>query len=198
MSEMDSRSRILEAALDEFAAVGFAGARVDTIARLAGCNKQLLYHYFKDKNGLYEAVIERAMSSRPPIDFSSREPMGDQCTRVFEELMPKRQRWLRLLMWEALSIEDRELSAEKIRKEHAAQSIDDVKKAQDRGILTSEFEAPYIMLAMMSMCMYVFAFPQVVRVITGRSVADPEFRRNYLQVIRRMARTFLKDPPSAV
>ena len=197
MSELDSRSRILDAALDEFAAVGFAGARVDTIARLAGCNKQLLYHYFKDKNGLYEAVIERAMSSRPPMDFSSREPMGDQCTRVFEELMPKRQRWLRMLMWEALSIEDRELPAEKIRKEHAQQSIDDVTRAQEKGILTTEFEARYIMLAMMSMCMFVFAFPQVVRVITGRTVADPEFRRCYLPIIRKMARCFLKDPSSA-
>lgn len=197
MTEMDSRSRILDAALDEFAAVGFAGARVDTIARLAGCNKQLLYHYFKDKSGLYEAVIERAMSSRPPIDYSSREPMVDQCTRVFEELMPKRRRWLRLLMWEALSIEDRELPAEKVRKEHAQQNIDDVRKAQQRGVLTSEFEACYIILAMMSMCMFVFAFPQIVRVVTGRSVADPEFRRNYLQVIQRLVRSFLKDPAGA-
>src|SRR5450432_2914601 len=41
-----TRERILSAALKEFAAKGFAGARVDTIARRAAINKRMLYHYF--------------------------------------------------------------------------------------------------------------------------------------------------------
>ena len=41
-----SRERILAAALDEFSERGFAGARVDAIARRAGLNKQLISHYF--------------------------------------------------------------------------------------------------------------------------------------------------------
>ena len=37
---------------------GLAGARVDEIAARAGVNKQLVYHYFGDKDALYLAVLE--------------------------------------------------------------------------------------------------------------------------------------------
>ena len=43
-----TRARIRSAALKEFAAHGFAGARVDVIARRAAINKRMLYHYFGD------------------------------------------------------------------------------------------------------------------------------------------------------
>lgn len=54
-----TRAAILNAALEEFAHEGVAGARTDEIARNAGVNKALLYYYFKDKEGLYAAVLER-------------------------------------------------------------------------------------------------------------------------------------------
>jgi AcrR family transcriptional regulator len=55
-----TRRRILIAARQEFARKGLAGARVDLIARRAKANKQLLYHYFGGKDGLYLAVLEAA------------------------------------------------------------------------------------------------------------------------------------------
>jgi TetR/AcrR family transcriptional regulator len=54
-----TRAAILNAALEEFAHEGVAGARTDEIARNAGVNKALLYYYFKDKEGLYAAVLEQ-------------------------------------------------------------------------------------------------------------------------------------------
>src|SRR5580692_3648685 len=59
-----TRGRILSAALKEFAAKGFAGARVDVIARRADINKRMLYHYFGDKEGLFKAVLRRKLSER--------------------------------------------------------------------------------------------------------------------------------------
>jgi TetR/AcrR family transcriptional regulator len=49
--------QIVTAARDEFARHGFDGARVDRIARRAGVNKQLLFHYFHSKRGLFDAVL---------------------------------------------------------------------------------------------------------------------------------------------
>jgi TetR/AcrR family transcriptional regulator len=54
-----SRRLLLAAARAEFAAKGLMGARVDEIARNAGINKQLVYHYFGSKDDLYLAVLER-------------------------------------------------------------------------------------------------------------------------------------------
>src|SRR5438874_13735412 len=53
-----TRRKLLTAARREFASRGLAGARVDNIAARAGVNKQLLYHYFGDKDALYLAVLE--------------------------------------------------------------------------------------------------------------------------------------------
>ncbi|HEY8333058.1 MAG TPA: TetR/AcrR family transcriptional regulator [Tardiphaga sp.] len=53
-----TRQKLLVAARQEFAQSGLAGARVDEIAARAGVNKQLVYHYFGDKDALYLAVLE--------------------------------------------------------------------------------------------------------------------------------------------
>ena len=53
-----TRKKLLAAARREFADSGLAGARVDEIAARAGVNKQLVYHYFGDKDALYLAVLE--------------------------------------------------------------------------------------------------------------------------------------------
>lgn len=54
------RLRILEAAKQEFAAHGLAGARVDRIAAKAGANKRMLYYHVGKKDDLYLAVLEGA------------------------------------------------------------------------------------------------------------------------------------------
>jgi len=56
MARADSRDVILSAARAEFASHGFAGARVDRIAAVAGLNKQLIYYYFGSKAALHAAV----------------------------------------------------------------------------------------------------------------------------------------------
>jgi len=55
---IETRSRILSVAVQEFAEKGFAGARVDRIADLADANKRMIYQYFGNKNGLYLATLE--------------------------------------------------------------------------------------------------------------------------------------------
>lgn len=54
-----AREAILNAAQEIFARDGFSGARVDDIARTAGYNKALIFHYFDDKLGLYRALMSR-------------------------------------------------------------------------------------------------------------------------------------------
>jgi TetR/AcrR family transcriptional regulator len=55
-----TKTVILDAALREFAEQGFAGARMDEIAKVAAVNKALLYYYFESKDQLFIGVIHRA------------------------------------------------------------------------------------------------------------------------------------------
>jgi AcrR family transcriptional regulator len=56
-----TREKIFMSATGEFALKGFAGARIDVIARDAGINKQRIYAYFGDKEGLFVEVWKRVV-----------------------------------------------------------------------------------------------------------------------------------------
>ncbi|HTU43248.1 MAG TPA: TetR/AcrR family transcriptional regulator [Candidatus Aquilonibacter sp.] len=51
---------ILAAAEIEFATHGFSAARTESIAARANVVKGMIFHYFQSKEGLFEAVLERA------------------------------------------------------------------------------------------------------------------------------------------
>lgn len=53
-----SRQRILDAAMEEFSAKGYAGASLNTVCGENGISKGIIYHYFKDKDQLYLLCVE--------------------------------------------------------------------------------------------------------------------------------------------
>jgi AcrR family transcriptional regulator len=55
------RNSILDAALDEFSARGFAAARLDDVAKRAGIAKGTIYLYFADKESLFQELIRFKM-----------------------------------------------------------------------------------------------------------------------------------------
>lgn len=55
-----TRKRIVQAAKKEFAKKGFSGARIDEVAERAKSNKRMIYHYFGNKEDLFQKVIEDA------------------------------------------------------------------------------------------------------------------------------------------
>lgn len=74
-----TRTRILDAAVAEFAAKGLGGARVDEIAARAGANKRMLYHYFGNKDDLFRAVLESVYaeirSAEQALDLGRLKPL---------------------------------------------------------------------------------------------------------------------------
>jgi len=82
----ESRASILKAAVAEFAEHGIAGARTDAIAHAAHVNKALLYYYFKDKDALYEAVLDHVFSG-----------LRARVMPVLESKLPPRKKMLEYL-----------------------------------------------------------------------------------------------------
>src|SRR6185437_6451999 len=54
-----TRDRIVSASVQEFSEHGLAGARTEAIAKAAKVNKAMLYYYFKSKDDLYAAALEK-------------------------------------------------------------------------------------------------------------------------------------------
>jgi len=67
---------ILNAALEEFIAKGYAGTRLDDVARRAGISKGLVYVYFDTKEDLFEAVIRTFLV--PHVEMLQGEIEGSQ------------------------------------------------------------------------------------------------------------------------
>ena len=78
----DRALRILTAAREEFARRGFAGARVEQIARRAGVNKQLLFYYFHSKRGLFQAVLAKSAGELETALADLAPPAGGPLERL--------------------------------------------------------------------------------------------------------------------
>jgi AcrR family transcriptional regulator len=79
-----SSKQIVSAALRVFSEKGFAGGKVDEIARLAGLNKVTLYYHVGNKGALYQAAFQEAEKRliaamnqvQDDGSFRSRSPSG--------------------------------------------------------------------------------------------------------------------------
>jgi len=78
----DRALRIVAAAREEFAKRGFAGARVDQIARRAGVNKQLLFYYYHSKRGLFQAVLAQTAGDLEAAFARLANPTGGPLERL--------------------------------------------------------------------------------------------------------------------
>jgi AcrR family transcriptional regulator len=93
-----TRARILEAATEEFAARGIAGARVSRIAEVAECNKAMLYAYFGNKDELFDAAFSASVAQYLDEVGFDVDDLPAYAGRVFDyfEAHPER---LRLSTW---------------------------------------------------------------------------------------------------
>jgi AcrR family transcriptional regulator len=184
-----SQERILEAALKEFAAKGFAGARVDVIARRARINKRMLYHYFGDKEGLFREVLRRKIAERSAWLASAPEEPTERLPFWFQ-LACRDREWVQLLEWEALQWDDEKVIDEERRMESVAKAVERVREQQAKGLLDPELDPGQLLLSMMALTAYPLAFPQLARFATGLCVSDPEFQKQREQFLRQFSAAF--------
>ena len=105
----ERREAIIEAAMDEFIARGFAATRLDDVAKRAGVAKGTIYLHFKDKEALFEELIRTAIvplvnrlaAGPPPVGASVRDMVeGFARTFIHEVTTTRRGDIVRLIVAE--------------------------------------------------------------------------------------------------
>jgi len=190
-----TRGRILAAALAEFSAKGFAGARVDAIARRAKGNKRMLYHYFGNKEALFTAVLRHKMAEQREWAASLSSDPTERLPFWFETACGDAD-WVRLLEWEALQDHVETVIDEKERRAVSADWLTRLRQRQRQQQLTSAFDPAHLALAMQSLTIFPAAFPQLVRLTTGKSVHDPKFRAEYRRFLKEFTAAFKPRRPA--
>lgn len=183
-----TQDRILAAALAEFSAEGFAGARVARIARRARVNKRMLYHYFGNKEDLFRGIFDRKLVERAAWLTEAPADLGASLAYWFR-MACEDSDWIRLIQWEALTHGDEPVIREEERRASFRQALDDLRARQRRGLLPADLDAGHLLLAIMGLVAYPLAFPQLTRMVTGRSATDPGFRAERAEFLRRFAAT---------
>ena len=136
---------ILEAALHEFAANGFAATRVDDVARRAGISKGTVYLYFDSKQRLFEAVVRHWIL--PPLqrieqlaqaeEISSASLIRHQIATLYTELVATDLRHiLRLMIAEGPRFPD---LVEFYYREVVERGLAAITRVINRGVATGEF-----------------------------------------------------------
>src|ERR1700688_4716183 len=94
----ERREAIIDAALDEFIARGYAATRLDDVAKRAGVAKGTIYLHFKDKEALFQELIRTALvpligrlASPPPAGGSVRAALEGFAQTFAQEVVATRR-----------------------------------------------------------------------------------------------------------
>jgi AcrR family transcriptional regulator len=142
-----TRERILEAALAEFSAHGIAGARVDRIARAAGCNKNLIYIYFEDKETLFTTVLRKHLMRVHEEQPFTPDDLPGFAAKVYDFALANPD-LMRLMAWSALE-QKAKGQAERVAPLDA--KVRALTEAQNAGRVGTAFPPEFLVTAVMSL-----------------------------------------------
>ncbi|RZI77801.1 MAG: TetR/AcrR family transcriptional regulator [Variovorax sp.] len=143
-----TREALIAAAVNEFSRNGFAGARVDEIARVAGVNKQLVYHYFDSKQGLYlvalEAVYAEIREKEKGLSLGALAPLEamTQLIAFSFDYLAEHPEFIALLTDENRNQGAHILGSERLQKMHSP-FIEMLEATLDRGVAQGVFRGDY-------------------------------------------------------
>lgn len=195
-----TRARLLEAGVEEFGDHGYSGARTDRIARRAGTNIRMLYHYFGSKDALYVAVLEAVLADLRHDELSpdteAMEPL-EGLLRIFDFVdahFAAHPRLRKLLAFENLN-EARHLAGSARVPEMASPVLASIRRLLGRGAAAGTvrrgIDALHLYVAMVSLAYYGRAHAFTLSCIFERDLHRPAWQKAHLKLTREMVAAFL-------
>jgi AcrR family transcriptional regulator len=184
------RIRILEAAKQEFAAHGLAGARVDRIAAHAGANKRMLYYHVGKKEDLYLAVLEGAYEQirveERGLDLEHLDP-----PQAIERLIDftwnyfiRNPEFLALLNTENLAKARHLKRSTKVKSMHSP-FVEMIRTVVTRGVESGDFvvavDPVQLYISIAALCFFYLSNSATLSVIFGRDLLKKEAKDERLE-----------------
>ncbi|MEY9928863.1 AcrR family transcriptional regulator [Catenulispora sp. GP43] len=190
-----TRLRLITAGRAEFAARGLTGARVDRIAEAAQANKAQIYHYFKSKAGLFDAVWEDVLRETVeglPLDVEDLPGAAALLCDAYVD-HPELSRLITWRRLERLEHEDPAAPAAPAPMAHDVQGrIALIEQALRNGVIGGRFDADVLFALILHVAAFwEFTSPDVMASV---SVTDREGRR---EVVRSVTAALLEGASEA-
>jgi TetR/AcrR family transcriptional regulator len=178
-----SRAAILKAAVHEFAREGVAAARTDAIARSAGVNKALLYYYFKDKEALYQAVLDEVFNGvRHAIHGALSLPLPPRermCAyvRAHFDYIASHPLYPRIVHAEFLTASKDASRLQRVAKQYFRPVFADIAKLLQEGAESGDFrrvDPMHFIPSIVAIIVFYFTTAPILKVVTGFDPMSPE------------------------
>jgi AcrR family transcriptional regulator len=191
-----TRNAILQAAIQEFSEKGYYGARVESIAKRAGLSKQLLYHYFPNKDGLLKHALEQ-LAVPFALPASSAPPQLGSLLK--DRFLANLQQvdYLRFSTWEAVEADKGDIIAQEKRQWVIDKVIESMLLMQQGGKIPKHLDARLLLLAAHSLTVYPLVFWQVTHMMTGMYPDEPAFQHEWGAFLDRLEQQLLQNDSEA-
>jgi TetR/AcrR family transcriptional regulator len=180
-----TRHALLDAALEEFAAKGYAGARVRDIAARAGVSKDLINYHFGGKEGLYREV-QRGWLLRESTFYDPEAPLAEMAAQYLHDALSD-PRPMRLLAWRGLTGDNEEPPDVTL----GTEDLTSIRRRQDRGEIAADLDPATLRLILLGAIAAPVVMPHAARKIFGLDPRDSQFEARYdaglRQLIARLA-----------
>lgn len=199
-----TRAKLLESAIDEFSSEGYSGARTERIARQAGTNIRMLYHYFGSKDDLYVAVLEAVMADlrhdELRLDAEEEEPLAGllHIADFVDHHFATHPRLRKLLAFENLN-EARHLARSNRIPEMSSPVIALIRRLLVRGVAAGVvrpgIDALHLYVAMVSLSYYGRAHAFTLSRIFNKDLQAAGWQKAHQKMTRQMVAAFLTYAP---
>jgi AcrR family transcriptional regulator len=203
-----TQAEILDVATEEFARMGFAGARVDEIAARMRTTKRMIYYYFGSKDQLFTAVLERAYTvirdEERKLDVEDLDPVSAirrlaELTFDHHEAHPD---FIRLVSIENIH-EAVHVAASPRLASLSSPAIDVIGRileaGREQGVFTAEVDAVDLHAMISSFCFFRVANRYTFRTLFGRDLTEAPRREHYRTMLGNMVIAYLtSDLPGTV
>ncbi|MCQ4162362.1 TetR family transcriptional regulator [Roseomonas sp. GC11] len=192
MSAQDesTRERILEAARQEFARYGIAGARINRIASEARTSKERLYAHFEDKQALLEGIKARLMEEIAQAVPMEPADLPGYVGRLFD-FFQARPELHRIAAWSALEGNcQAAVTPEHPRWRSYAAKLEKIRRAQAEGMVDPGWD-PLVLLALLIALAHSWSSAPCEVHILARTHGVPaaRFREAAVEATRRLIAT---------
>ena len=183
-----TKERLLQAATDEFAAHGIAGARVDRIASGARANKQLIYAYFGSKEDLFDAALTESCSALAAEVAFEADDIPGYVGRLFDYAV-EHPEIFRLVTWAGL---ERPGAVAEFEATSYGAKLEAIAGAQGDGGLEPSFAPADLLALIMGLASAWFSASEAIRRSDSNNPWSPErlaqFRGAAVEAAARIVR----------
>src|SRR3982074_151430 len=201
------REKILKQATEEFARIGFEGACVDRIGARCRVSKNMLYYYFKSKEGLFVAALEQMYQDlreqQKDLSVRASDPVAAMGQLVHHTFYAFRNNPSAI----RLMNEENKHRGKYIRKSGRMRDlynplVETIRFVLDRGLEDGTFrpnlDPTIVYLTLSSLCYHYLSNQFTLEIALNRDLGSEKARKNWLDHVVNVVLLYCVSDPTAM